>query len=107
MNNNQSDVVIDVRATLAAVLATYGDAMPTRASVAVADAVDALTDPLTAPAFLPAHHPLVSAPHDAIHTMRGRLLAAVDGGGVEHALTCARAARALAAAETAWPDTHG
>jgi hypothetical protein len=104
MTDNETDVRIDVRATLAAVLAMYGDAMPTRASVAVADAVDALTDPATAPGFLPAHHPLVSDPHAAIHTMRKRLIADAGSGGVGHA--CAQAARALATAETAWPDTQ-
>jgi hypothetical protein len=105
MSRTESEISRHERAVLAAVLTRHGDTMPTNVSVALSDAVDALTDPLTLPEFLPWDHPLASDARSAVRLARERLIAAAATGGVQHALACGRAARALAAAQDAWSST--
>ena len=103
MTNNESEVSRYQRAVLAAVLVAHGDSLPTRVSVALSDAVDALTDTTTLPAFLPADDPMARDARFAVRLARERLTAAATTGSVRHALACGRAARALAEAQAAWP----
>jgi hypothetical protein len=105
MSSHESDVSRYQRAVLAAVLAAHGDSLPTSVSVALSDAVDALTDPATLPEYLPPDDPMARDARFAVHLARERLVAAAATGGVRRALACGRAARALAEAQAAWSVT--